>query len=226
MGTGSQSYNPGGPLSPRMSPQYILQGAAPRRQIPAPGGWDLECTGANARGNDRQGKSSGLRPKGSLPGGAVEGEAPGYPCSSRLGAVHPVAKPEALPGRPSCSEPQLCQRNASQGQGRCQSQFTRGEGEELRRDSEGCPESGAPCPIPAATKPQALAEATPQPQRSAPFPQPGRRTLPESQSKEGRPGVRVGRSHPFQDRRTDEAASLCSWSHLFNHKITLPRHGP
>lgn len=100
---------------------------------------------------NRQGKSLGLMSKGRPPRVAVEGEAPGYPSSSQLGVVHPAAHQEAMPRRPSWSEPWLCQRNGSQGQGRCQGQFTRGRGRELRRDSKGCLEGGSLCM--AVTKP-------------------------------------------------------------------------
>lgn len=131
----------------------------------------MESTGANARGNHQAGEELWAHAKGSLPGVAVEGEAPGHPCSPRLGAVHPVAKLEAVPGRPSCLEPQLCQRNASQGQGRCQGQFTRGECEEWRRDSEGCPEWGLPVQSLQQQHPRRW-QSRSRPQRGAPFPQP------------------------------------------------------
>lgn len=121
---------------------------------------------------NRQGKSFGLMPKAVFPVWQWKRLQVVPAPLPRLGAVHPGAKQEAVPGRPSCSEPRLCQRNASQGQGRCQGQFTHGEWEELRGDSVGCLESGAPYLIPAATKLKALAEAAPQPQKSLPSPQP------------------------------------------------------
>lgn len=92
--------------------------------------------------NNRQGKEFGDHAK----------RQPSWSGSGRRGSrlllllpaavVHPVTKHEAVPGRPSWSEPPVCQRNASQGQVRCQGQFTHGEYRELRRDSVGCLESG------------------------------------------------------------------------------------
>lgn len=63
----------------------------------------------------------------------------------------------------------------------------------------GCPELGALCSN-TATKPKALAEALLQPQGSALCPQPGRPTLFELWSNEGKSGVSVGSFSLFQER--------------------------
>lgn len=65
---------------PSMSPKgQPLKG---RPQPPEDGTWGAPVPMQGI--NNRQGKRLGPMPKGSPPGVAVEGEAPGYSCSSRL----------------------------------------------------------------------------------------------------------------------------------------------
>lgn len=170
--TGNQSYNTEwGTAQPTDVSLVHLPRGSPKRQVTAPKGGTWSPPVPMQGVTNRQGKFWAHAKRQSSWCGSGRGGSR-LSCCPRLGAVHPVAKQEAVPGRPSCSELRLCQRNASQGQGRCQGQFTHGEWEELRGDSVGCLESGAPYLIPAAAKPKALAEAAPQPQRSPPTPQP------------------------------------------------------